>query len=300
MAGTIIRKITLKTVSAFLWELLWFKRSSQLNGQGFDRCFDGHDRDPRIPEAKREVFCLIVRPQVFWLPFLFFIAAVAVASPQAGDTVPTVETIVARMALAQADNQMHIRSYIVTRNYELFGKERKHRKSQVIADVTFVPPGLKHFSIQQTSGAGLGEKIVRRMLASETEIAKDYSLTNFTAENYDFLFSREEDASDQACYVLQLLPRRHETNLIRGNIWVDASTFLVRRAEGVPEKSPSWWVRDIHIALFYSDVGGMWLQTASEGTAMVRIFGPFTIVSRNVKYRTNDAVVNAHWAQIGN
>ena len=300
MAGSIATKNTLNKVGAFLQEFPWFKKRSQSNGRRFDRCVDGRHRVPRIPEAKRNVFCLIVRPQAFWLPFLFFVAAVAVASPQTGDTVPTVEAIVARMEQARADNQIHIRSYIVTRNYELFGKERQIRKSQVIADVTFVPPDLKHFSIQQTTGAGLGEKIVRRLLASEAEIAKDDSLTNFTAENYDFRFSREEDVSGQPCYVLQLLPRRHEKNLLRGNIWVDANTFLVRRAEGRPEKSPSWWIRDIHIALFYGDVGGMWLQTAWEGTATVRILGPFTIVSSDVKYETNDALVDGPLAQIGN
>jgi len=94
-----------------------------------------------------------------------------------------------------------------------------------------------------------------------------------------------------------LLPRRKDKNLLRGNIWVDANTYLLRRTEGQPAKAPSWWVRDVRIALRYGDVGGMWLQTASEATAHVRILGPCTMVSRDVKYKITELVADASSAQ---
>jgi len=91
------------------------------------------------------------------------------------------------------------------------------------------------------------------------------------------------------CYLLELLPRRKDHNLLRGRVWVDATTYLVRRIEGEPAKSPSWWLRDVRIAFGYGEVGGMWLQTASEVTVNVRIVGPHTMVSRDVKYRIDVA-----------
>src|SRR5437899_12663605 len=75
-----------------------------------------------------------------------------------------------------------------------------------------------------------------------------------------------------------------------GNIWVDASTYLLRRTEGEPAKTPSWWVRDIHIALLYGDAGGMWLQTSSEATANIRIFGRHTIISRDREYKISNSI----------
>ena len=237
---------------------------------------------------------VIVRPQAFGLLLLFSVGAAPGTSAQTGSTVPVVETIVARMGQARADNQTFIRSYIVTRDYQLFGEERAKSKSRVIVDVTFVPPDSKQFSIQQTNGTGLGVTIIRRVLASEVEIAKDYGTTDFSAENYEFRFSRKEDVGGRPCYILQLLPRREDSHLLRGNIWVDADTYLVRRAEGTPAKTPSWWVRDVRIALFYGDVSGMWLQTASEGTAAVRILGQFTLVSRDVKYKISEIVASAN------
>jgi outer membrane lipoprotein-sorting protein len=160
----------------------------------------------------------------------------------------------------------------------------------VVADVSFVPPNSKKYAIQQTSGIGLGEMIVRRMLASEAEITKDHGSTDISPVNYDFRFLREEEASGQRCYVIELIPRRKDKHLLRGNIWVDAKTYLIRRSEGEPAKTLSWWLRDVRIALRYEDVDGMWLQTAMEATASVRILGQYMMVSRDVKYQINEIV----------
>jgi len=250
----------------------------------------GSRLDRIIREAGRSFLRLAVRQRNSWSLFLFLVGVVTCASAQTGSTVPTVETIIAHMAQARAENRARLRPYVVTRDYQLFGKERHTTKSQVIADVTFVPPDLKKYSIQQANGTRLGEKLVRRMLESEAEVAKDYSSTDISPDNYDVRFLGEEDVSDQRCYLLELLPRRKDKHLLRGNIWVDASTYLLRRTEGEPAKTPSWWVRDIHIALLYGDAGGMWLQTSSEATANIRIFGRHTIISRDLEYKISNSI----------
>ena len=164
--------------------------------------------------------------------FSSLVVIVSSVSAQTGSTVPAVETIVARMAQARAANRHRFRPYVVTREYKLFGKERQNTKSQVTAEVTFVPPDSKKYAFQKSSGAGLGGRIVGRMLESEAEIAKDYSSTDISPNNYDFRFIREEELAGRRCYVLELNPRRKEKNLVRGNIWVDADTYLVHRTEG--------------------------------------------------------------------
>ena len=139
--------------------------------------------------------------------------------------------------------------------------------------------------------------IVRRMLANEAEVTKDYASTDISADNYDFRFMREADVNGQRCYVLELLPRRKDKHLLHGDIWVDANTYLLRRFEGELAKTPSWWVRDVGVTFVYGDVGGMWLQTASEAAARVRILGPCTMVSRDVKYKITELVADGSSAQ---
>jgi hypothetical protein len=251
----------------------------------------------KIGDAARSFFYVAARRQTSWLLFLYLVAAMASASAQTGSSVPTAETIVARMAQARAENRARLRPYIVTREYKLYGNERQATKSEVVADVTFVPPDSKKYTIQQINGSGLGKMIIGHMLAKEAEVTKDYGATDISPDNYDFRFIREEEVSGQRCYVLELLPGRKDKNLLRGNIWVDANTYLLRRTEGQPAKAPSWWVRDVRIALHYGDVGGMWLQTASEATAHVRILGPCTMVSRDVKYKITELVADASSVQ---
>jgi hypothetical protein len=205
-----------------------------------------------------------------------------------------------RMAQARAENRTRLRAYSVTRDYRLFGKERNAAKSEVVADVSFVPPDSKRFTIQKASGTGLGERIVRQMLEHETEIVKNYSATDMSPANYDFRFVRTEELSGQLCYVLEMLPRRKDKTLLRGQVWVDSSTYLLHRSEGEPGKAPSWWLRQVHIVLEYGDVGGMWLQTASESTAEVRLLGRHSMLSRDVEYNIPETVAaTGNAAQIG-
>ncbi|OFW24238.1 MAG: hypothetical protein A3H27_15790 [Acidobacteria bacterium RIFCSPLOWO2_02_FULL_59_13] len=233
---------------------------------------------------------MAVGQQTACLLFLSLVTVVACASAQTESTAPNVTTIVARMGQARTENRARFRPHIVTRDYKLFGKERAKTKAQVIADVSFVPPDSKQYTIEQASGTGLGERIVRRMLESETEVAKDYRLTDFSPDNYDFRFIRDEEVSGHSCYVLELLPKRKEKNLLRGHIWVDATSYLLHRVEGSPAKGPSWWLRDVRIVLVYSNVEGMWLQTALESTAKVRILGQHTMESRDVNYEISEFV----------
>jgi hypothetical protein len=204
-----------------------------------------------------------------------------------------VETIVSRMAQARAENRTHLHPYRVTRAYRLFGREKQTAKAEVIADVTFVPPNLKQYQIQQANGTGLGEKIVRQMLDRETDIVKDHSSTDLSAANYEFRFLRQEELEGHRCYVLALNPRRKEKNLLQGRIWVDAATYRLRRTEGEPGKAPSWWIRDAHIVLGYEEVGGMWLQTSSESTADVRFLGEHTMITRDVDYKFSELTTAA-------
>ena len=218
------------------------------------------------------------------------LAGMGLGVAYAGDEIPSVQTIVIRMAQARTENQARLRAYSLTRDYRLFGKEKQTATSEVIAGVSFVPPDLKQFVIQRASGMRLGERIVRLMLEHETEMVKDNRSTDMSPANYDFRFLREEELAGQRCYVLEMLPRRKDKTLLRGQIWVDATTYLLHRTEGEPAKAPSWWLQDARIVLVYGDVGGMWLQTASESSADVRLLGRHTMLSRDLEYKLTELV----------
>ena len=78
--------------------------------------------------------------------------------------------------------------------------------------------------------------------------------------------------------------------MVSGRAWVDKSSYLIRQIEGELVKSPSFWIKKVHVTLDFGDVRGTWLQTAMEAVADIRLLGSQTLKSELVDYRS-DAVV---------
>lgn len=219
------------------------------------------------------------------------LAAIPVLLPLAlASEVPNVDTIVANMERAHQQNRAQYRPYVVTRSYALYDAEQPKPKSQVIAQVSFLPPAHKEFEIKRTVGSGHGEKVARRVLQHEAELARDGSVNEISRRNYEFTLVGQETVDGARCFVLELRPMRKEKDLIEGYAWVDASSFLLRRVEGRLAKNPSFWVRNVRLKLTYGQVNGMWLQTGADSTADVRILGPHRFVGRDLSYRTGEVV----------
>jgi hypothetical protein len=198
---------------------------------------------------------------------------------------PTLETIVARMTRAQQDARAGVRPYAVTRYYELRSDAKPDKASTVTAEIRFQPPSTKDFTIQETKGAD-GERVVRKVLEHEREMASQWEKTAFTEANYSFALAGEDVLDGHRCYVLEMKPRREAKELIRGRVWVDAEQFNVRQVVGEPSKSPSFWIKHMEVTLRYADVQGMWLQTAASATADVRMMGRHVFTSRDMSYST--------------
>ena len=103
--------------------------------------------------------------------------------------------------------------------------------------------------------------------------------------NYDFVFLRQEIYGVVPENVLLIVPKRKDKNLLRGQIWVDASTFRIRRIEGVPAKGPSFWIKDIHITLQFAEVNGMWIPISFDAIAIVRLLGRYTLAGLTIPTR---------------
>lgn len=186
------------------------------------------------------------------------------------------------MIAAQQGNQAKVRAYTVKRNYQLLDKQEQS-KAQLVANITVLPPNQKQYNIESSSG-GLGGKVLRDIVQKETEAPKEAQRKELSPENYDFQLVGAEQVDGRNCYVLSLNPRREEKDLIRGKIWVDAADYRIHRVEGNTVKSPSWWIRDVHILMLFASVDGMWLHTFTHAVADVRFKGKYVMESRDLEY----------------
>jgi hypothetical protein len=195
---------------------------------------------------------------------------------------PDLNTIVTRMMAVRRQNHDRIKAYTVRRDYQLLDKQSQP-KAQVVADITYFPPDQKRYLIASSSG-GMGERILRDILAKETESPKEAQRKEISPENYDFKIVSQEMFNGRRCYVLSMQPKRQEKDMLRGKLWVDAETYNMYRIEGQVVKSPSWWVRDLYILMSFACVDGVWLHTATHAVADVRFKGKYVMDSRDVAY----------------
>ena len=196
-----------------------------------------------------------------------------------------VNAIVANMVRAQHANRAQHTAYEVVRNYQLFKADHTQPDSHVTAAVDFTPPGEKTFKITDSSG-GMVEHVVRKALEREVQLTLDPSDTEYSPANYDFTLIGSDVVDGNRCYVLQLKPKHDSKDLLDGNAWVDMKTFLIRKVEGSPSKSLSFWLKDVHLVFNYNNVNGMWLRTGSQASAHVRFGGEMNLVTRDVSFRS--------------
>ena len=184
-------------------------------------------------------------------------------------------------------------SYQIIREYRLFGAKDSKANSEVVAEINFRPPASRGYSIQSSSGSSRGPQIVRRVLDHEVEVtSKDKGSSPISSDNYSFNYIGEVTLDGQPCYLLGLKPKRTGNDLISGQIWVDKHSFLIREIEGELKKTPSWWLKSVHIKLVFADLQGIWVQKSMEATADVRIVGAHTLTSRILDYRRESEVAS--------
>ena len=209
------------------------------------------------------------------------------ASTRPYGQVVDLQSIVSGLERAQQQNRQHYRAYTMVRDYKFFSGDGGQPKSDVVAQVSFVPPNRKSFTIGKVIGSSRGEKVVRKILEHEVKTtAQDHGSSVLNRENYNFVFLGMAEVGGHRCYLLQLQPKHKSEDLVAGRGWIDAETYLPRLIDGDLAKNPSWWLKSVHLTLSFDEVGGMWLQTGTKAVADVRIFGQHTLTSHELDYQS--------------
>ncbi len=196
------------------------------------------------------------------------------------------EQIIARMQAAESASRRSSVPYTVTRQYVLSDTDPRTPDSEITARIKFVPPVEQGYTLGNATGSGHVKTIVRKVLDQEAEMSSHADRAAITPSNYDFVLLGEERLEGHRCYLLQLKPRREAPELLQGRAWIDAETFRVRRLQGEPAKSPSWWVKDVHVSLEFGEVLGMWVQLAARADADVRWMGRHVLTSESLDFRS--------------
>ena len=90
------------------------------------------------------------------------------------------------------------------------------------------------------------KQIISRYLSAEAEAQEDPSLAiALTPYNYNFKYKGKTQLDGRDTHLFDVSPKRKRQGVFRGQLWIDAATFLRAQESGYLVKSPSVFVKRV-------------------------------------------------------
>ena len=117
-------------------------------------------------------------------------------------------------------------------------------------------------------------EVIARFLQAEVE-AQSRQAVSFavTPDNYKFQYKGHSQFGGRPVHIFQVTPKKKRENLFKGEIWIDAETYLRVQETGYMVKNPSIWVKKFVFTRQYDVRDGMSVPRLVEGRVDTRLVG---------------------------
>jgi len=117
-------------------------------------------------------------------------------------------------------------------------------------------------------------EVIARYLKAEVDAAEGGPNLSITPENYKFKYKGQADWNGRQTYVLHVAPRHKKVGLFKGELWLDAETYMPVRETGSFVKSPSIFLKKMEFVQDYELANGVSMPQRMESKVETRFFGP--------------------------
>lgn len=124
-------------------------------------------------------------------------------------------------------------------------------------------------------------EVIARYLKAEVDAAQVGQNYSLSPQNYKFKYKGMEDLDGREVYILRVTPREKKVGLFKGELWVDAHTYLPVLESGSFVKTPSIFLKKMQFVRVYEIQNGVSVPQRLESKADVRFIGP---VELNINY----------------
>ena len=115
------------------------------------------------------------------------------------------------------------------------------------------------------------KEVINRYLQQEAEAISDPAVA-VTPDNYKFKFKGRQALDGRDAYVFQVAPKAKRAKLFKGELWIDAATYLPVREAGKLVKTPLG-VRNVTFVRRYDIENGISVPRQLQSTTDVWFFG---------------------------
>lgn len=161
--------------------------------------------------------------------------------------------------------------------YKKQGKLHALKSISKLGKITYKALGFSGDNVVKT-------EVIANYLKAEVEsAAKGNSEVALTPQNYKFKYKGAQDWNGRQAYVLHVNPREKKVGLFKGELWLDAETYMPVREAGAFVKSPSFMLKKMQFVRDYELQNGVSLPQRTESHVQTRFFGA---VDLNINYLT--------------
>ena len=132
-------------------------------------------------------------------------------------------------------------------------------------------------------------EVIARYLKGEIDAAQSSSNMSLTPENYKFKYKGLEDFNGRPAYVLHVNPRQKKVGLFKGELWLDAETYMPVKETGSFVKTPSMFLKKMQFVREYEIQDGVSVPQRLESKAEVRFIGPVELNINYLRYSKDEA-----------
>jgi hypothetical protein len=152
-------------------------------------------------------------------------------------------------------------------------KLKKHGRLHALRRIS--PLGLIRYERAQFEGDRVViREVISRYLTAEVDAQKEQSAEiAVTPRNYKFKSKGMRQIAGQDVYVFEVTPREKREKLFKGEVWIDARTFLKVRESGYLVKNPDFMVKKVSFIRKYEIRDGISVPRQEQSVADVRLFG---------------------------
>ena len=208
--------------------------------------------------------------------FIFYVATIGLA-PVAAQQVDQASVIqgIDNAVFARVNR---IAGYTVIERYAVFrGNDETHSVAAMTVRTTYRKETGKSYDIVSQSGSAMIRRLgLDPLLEREKEINLPGNVQHawITSANYQMTLNLGIQRMDgRDCLELAIHPRRKATNLIVGNLWVDARDYTTVRLEGVTSKAPSVFAGTTHLMRQYANIDGFSMATHARAESSSFLYG---------------------------
>ncbi|MFZ0306400.1 MAG: hypothetical protein WAL75_27185 [Terracidiphilus sp.] len=178
----------------------------------------------------------------------------------------------------------HVLGFTDIEHYAVFrGKDETHPAAEMTVKVTYKKGVGKSYEVISKSGSEIVQHFGLRPLLDNEKIVNlpgNVEHSWFNSANYEMKLktASEQRLDGRDCYVLDVKAKRKASNMIDGELWVDAKDGSIAKLDGIASKSPSPFAGTTHMMRQYVEIDGYPMATHAQAESNSALFGRTVVV----------------------